>query len=784
MPIVARLFLAVGVLLALLVGVAGDAAAHAALVRTDPPAGAALPEAPTAIRLWFTEPLEPRYTRAQVLDATGSTVPGVSSAIAPDDDHQLVVTLPADLPDGGYTVAWRNLSSADGHTLEGYFGIHVGAGATPGRTPGLAVAPANDTARALSRGLALIGLTAVLAIAPVTLGVLDPTARAIPGLAGRVRPRLRRYALLAASVALLGSVAALAAQAAAIAPDVALPTAIAETLAATRYGQLWLFRVLGLLLVTAAVAAALRGPPSWRRGALAAGTVVGLGVPVPFSLLSHAAAQPHGAATAVAVDALHLLAAAIWGGGLLLLAAVLAPALRPFAAGSWREALRVAIPRFSALGLAAWSVLWLSGLYGAWLQVGSLEALTQTPYGQSLLIKGALLIPVSALAAWHLGLGWRGVPGVQLRHAATTFALEALLVVAVLLVVGRLIGQEPAREVLASRTPPQIRVPLTFATDEGERPGQLVIAPGAAGANTFTLELGGLPVPAAAEGVLRFALPTQDIGQQELRLPQAAPNRFVAQGSELALGGDWQVAVIVRTIGAFSWSTDAAIPIGATPPPPPAVNPAPIFGMAGIVGAIVGAIGVAALAAAAVLRGVPRARRGGVAGVGLVAVAAGCVILGSARIPVAAPGAALAQAVPVPGSPPPATPPAAAEHDHALATPAMPVSESFAGIGTPVGENGLVVTLGADARQPGPTDLTITARDRSETPVSEARVVVFARMAGMGGNSQGTAAVEEEPGRYRAEDVPLSMAGTWQLTVRISPRGQPTSVVEFAIEVP
>jgi copper transport protein len=745
MPIVARLFLAVGVLLALLVGVAGDAAAHAALVRTDPPAGAALPEAPTAIRLWFTEPLEPRYTRAQVLDATGSTVPGVSSAIAPDDDHQLVVTLPADLPDGGYTVAWRNLSSADGHTLEGYFGIHVGAGATPGRTPGLAVAPANDTARALSRGLALIGLTAVLAIAPVTLGVLDPTARAIPGLAGRVRPRLRRYALLAASVALLGSVAALAAQAAAIAPDVALPTAIAETLAATRYGQLWLFRVLGLLLVTAAVAAALRGPPSWRRGALAAGTVVGLGVPVPFSLLSHAAAQPHGAATAVAVDALHLLAAAIWGGGLLLLAAVLAPALRPFAAGSWREALRVAIPRFSALGLAAWSVLWLSGLYGAWLQVGSLEALTQTPYGQSLLIKGALLIPVSALAAWHLGLGWRGVPGVQLRHAATTFALEALLVVAVLLVVGRLIGQEPAREVLASRTPPQIRVPLTFATDEGERPGQLVIAPGAAGANTFTLELGGLPVPAAAEGVLRFALPTQDIGQQELRLPQAAPNRFVAQGSELALGGDWQVA--------------------------------------GIVGAIVGAIGVAALAAAAVLRGVPRARRGGVAGVGLVAVAAGCVILGSARIPVAAPGAALAQAVPVPGSPPVVWR-AAAEHDHALATPAMPVSESFAGIGTPVGENGLVVTLGADARQPGPTDLTITARDRSETPVSEARVVVFARMAGMGGNSQGTAAVEEEPGRYRAEDVPLSMAGTWQLTVRISPRGQPTSVVEFAIEVP
>ena len=60
-----------------------------------------------------------------------------------------------------------------------------------------------------------------------------------------------------------------------------------------------------------------------------------------------------------------------------------------------------------------------------------------------------------------------------------------------------------------------------------------------------------------------------------------------------------------------------------------------------------------------------------------------------------------------------------------MATPDAPVSESLAGIGTPVRENGLVVTLDADARQPGPADLTITVTDQSGAPVSESRVVVF-----------------------------------------------------------
>ena len=122
--------------------------AHAALERSEPPAGTVLPESPAELKLWFTEPLESAFTGADLLDASGAPVAGVSSAIADQDAHLLVVTPPA-LTDGAYTVAWRTLSSADGHTLEGYFGFSVGEG---GSAP--TIAPpftADQRARELSR---------------------------------------------------------------------------------------------------------------------------------------------------------------------------------------------------------------------------------------------------------------------------------------------------------------------------------------------------------------------------------------------------------------------------------------------------------------------------------------------------------------------------------------------------------------------------------------------------------------------------------------------------------
>jgi copper transport protein len=573
---VLRLGVLCGTLLWLLLASTAGSAAHAAPDRSEPASGAVLPDAPSDVRIWFTEPLEPRFTRADLLDAAGQPIPGGASQVAPDNDHLLILTLPPDLPDGGYTVAWRNLSAADGHTLQGYFGFAIGAGGAPGAmAPELSAAP--DAPRELSRGLALIGLALLLAIAPLTLGVLVPAVREAPALADGLTRRLRSYAVVAIAVALLGSVLALLAQSVAVAPDLALPQAAWATLTGTRYGEVWVWRLLGLLAVSATVVIGLWGPERTSHAALRVAALVGLFVPLTFSLLSHAAAQPEGATAAIVADALHLVAAAIWGGGVVLLAVVLLPALRPFSNGAWREVLRVAIPRFSVLALAAWGILLLSGVYAGWLQVGSLPGLTETPYGRTLLLKGILLLVILVLAAWHF---WQGKDLARSRfpRLSATLVLEAVLVVAVLVVVGRLIGQPPAREVLASRTPTQLQAQFAFPTNDGERAATLTISPGAAGNNTFTIEVAGDPLPGKTEAVLRVNLPAQDLGEQELRLPHTAPNTFAADGTELAVAGDWQLTAIVREIGAFSWTAQSALRVGTSPPPPPVDNPPPHFG--------------------------------------------------------------------------------------------------------------------------------------------------------------------------------------------------------------
>jgi copper transport protein len=764
---------------------AATADAHAALVRSDPAAGASLDTPPTEIRIWFAEPLEASYTGAQLLDATGTPVPGATAAIAPDDTQELVLTPPPDLPDGPYTVAWRTLSAADGHTLAGYFGFRVGTGTASGFVP-TADPEGNETVRSLTRGLALLGLAAVLALAPVTLGVFDPTVHAVPAIGAPLLGMLRRYAVLAAVLAMLTSVAALAAQAVAISPGASILPATAQTLTQTRYGQLWLLRWLLLLLGIGTVFAALWSRPSRRRPLLVLAAVVALALPLPFSLLSHAAAEPEGRGAAIAADALHLLGAAVWGGGLLLLVAVFLPALRPLAREQRRAALLVAVPRFSIIGVATWAILMLTGLYAAWLEVGTLGALRETAYGQTLLLKGALLLPTLALAAVHFVLGWRGSTSGDPARIGRTLSAEALLIVAVFLVVGRLIGQEPAREVLASQHPPQLVIPLAFDADDGTRQGHLAIAPGAAGVNTFTLEVDGAPLPEGSEGVLRFALPAQDMGEQELTLPQEGPSRFNAEGAELALAGDWALEVLVRKIGAFSWETHVPVRIATTPPPPPDLNPAPLFGPGGIVGMIALVIGLTGLTAAALTRGALPQWRVSVAAVGVVVLAAGAVLLAGSRLPVEGSAPALAQlATPETPASAAASPAPMTEHDHdqmmvmhGAATPA-----AFPGIATPVRQGGLIVTVSAEPTGPGPTDITVEVSDADGTPLEDARVVVFAAMAGMSEADTGIPADEAMPGRYVAKEVPLSMAGDWKLSVRISPKGQATQIVPIVLTV-
>jgi copper transport protein len=537
---------------------------HAFLVRSEPDANAILPESPDTVSLWFSERLEPASTSARLIDQRGEEVPGSSYAIG--SEKQLIVSLPAALPNGTYSIVWRNVSRDDGHPASGYLPFTVGtfADVAPVVTNAGDDGGAPEWFRAGSRWLAFLGLFAMVAIWPVWSLVLTPALRAVPTALDRAVGIVERFTLAAVMLSLVGNLAALIAQALDSGGD--FGDALDTTLFDSRYGSLMMLRV-GLLLAHALVLSFLDFREPWARaeiGGMALATSFFL--VIPFSLNAHASAQPEGRRFAIAADAVHLASAAIWAGGTMLLLAVLAGIwrsrqedARPFSA--------IAIPRFSALAIAAWICLALTGLYAAWLGIGGWDAARETDYGRAFLIKMALAFLILVIAALHLlkvprriasdsheGNRWTGI-------FRRSLAAEVALIVALLLATGWMTSQPPAREALAAEPSAPASIVVQLAANDIT--GTVMIAPGSAGPNALTLQLPAGAAPADAEALIRLTGPDPTMGNPEIALIPVSDGVWSVEGSQFSVEGDWSVTAIVRKIGEFQWQATETLAIGA-----------------------------------------------------------------------------------------------------------------------------------------------------------------------------------------------------------------------------
>ncbi|MFY1636488.1 copper resistance CopC family protein [Solwaraspora sp. WMMB335] len=102
---------------------ASPAAAHNALVSSQPGQNTRVAQSPEEIELVFIERLNGEFTTIVVSDAAGAQVPIEGPVV----DQQRGVVRPVEpLPDGVYTVAYRVVST-DGHPVQGSFRFAVNA---------------------------------------------------------------------------------------------------------------------------------------------------------------------------------------------------------------------------------------------------------------------------------------------------------------------------------------------------------------------------------------------------------------------------------------------------------------------------------------------------------------------------------------------------------------------------------------------------------------------------------------------------------------------------------
>lgn len=424
------------VLLALVALVApAGAAAHATLIRTSPADGAVLDGPPQTVRVEFDDRIHVAHGNAAVSNANNASVlKGAPRA----NGHTLVLPLRAGLADGSYSVRW-SIVSEDGHPEQGVLAFAVGSGSASPHSVLGASAPlswSNLVVRTLFffGVLAAAGATVFFLLTRGTLGerIRTPLAHllffallaAFLGGSGMIHgsPPGTRFVLVikvAVTIALVGGAAA------ALAPTVPL-----------------------LLYVAGACSLALLAAPT---------------------LAGHSLDRDQPRLLAALVDLAHIAAAAVWLGGLLSLVFVVP---RSSDRGAARSA---AARRFSSAALVAVIVLGLSGLVRALTELSAVHQIWTTSYGQTLLVKTALFVPL-------VGLGWLNrtlLIGAFARLRRSAFA-EIALIASVVIAVAVLTELRPGKAANAVAAPVAVAqpavLPPTNAVVAAQQLGSLVLA--------------------------------------------------------------------------------------------------------------------------------------------------------------------------------------------------------------------------------------------------------------------------------------------------------------------
>ncbi|NUS55063.1 MAG: copper resistance protein CopC, partial [Streptomycetaceae bacterium] len=163
-------------LVALVLGGAGTASAHASLDSTDPVSGSTLPSGPPTVTLRFSESVSTELGGVKVLDPAGKRVDTGNPEHGIGGGSTVRVKLLSGLGPGTYTVAWRVVSD-DSHPVSGAFTFNVIRASAGANVSGLGQGTdsAVDFADGLARWAAFLSF-ALLSGSVLFLVALRPAA--------------------------------------------------------------------------------------------------------------------------------------------------------------------------------------------------------------------------------------------------------------------------------------------------------------------------------------------------------------------------------------------------------------------------------------------------------------------------------------------------------------------------------------------------------------------------------------------------------------------------------
>ncbi|MEC3913798.1 copper resistance CopC/CopD family protein [Nocardia sp. CDC160] len=508
---------------------AATASAHAVLVSSDPAYGAMVDHAQDRVSITFDEPVTAAPNAVTVTDRDGGRV-DTGNAETSNGGRTIALPLRSGTANGTYLLGW-SLLSADGHVVAGsiVFGIGV--------PPDLTV-----TAAHLDPLIAMLDTVVRLLTAVGYLGIV--LAVGIPLAVRLIWPEASR----ARAITQVIRVGAAATAIAAFLTFAATPGRLAGA-AGWGNAQVWVQSAASLLGASALVRvvaatvlgwAATAGRVTAVRRDMTAGAAAAA-VVLAVAVSGHAVTGEYRWA-AVSSTVLHVVAMAVWVGGVILVGL------------AWRTTRRAeVVARFGPVAGGAVTVLVLSGLVQSWRAVSPVAALWDTSWGRLLLVKlvlAALAVGV-ALVVRTAGTGGVVLAGASSarrwtigRRSGRSVWAEIGLQVAVLVVTALLTGVAPARDTYDPAA--------TLEASVGPLRAQVHVDGTHAGRQEFTVRLrdssgmpvGALEVTGRLERVEGGTGPVEVVFRR-VEPVELGPDYFVSRAVPVPVAGEWRLWLTV-----------------------------------------------------------------------------------------------------------------------------------------------------------------------------------------------------------------------------------------------
>jgi copper transport protein len=540
----------------------GAAWAHAALLRTSPSASGTVSSPPPRVLLTYSEAVEPRFAIVSVTDAAGHRVTAGPPTRSASDPDTLFVPLRR-IAQGWYLVYWRVIS-VDGHPVRGAFTFAVGP--NPGPAPQFVIPSISETAATprllIARWIVFLSVLSAIGLYVLRVITARPVVCAVRGSSLRAIT-LSLWISLAVALVATPIYVVLATAQFAIRSVFSLGALIplAHDSAFGR-GYLVLEGALALFAVAAVVTVWVDRPERPQRSvaellALTGGLGAAAACLLVPGIAGHAnTTSPRG--LALALDGLHLVAGAVWIGGLTGLLVL------------WRSSrdLRVAtlalvVPRFSRIAFVSVMLLIGSGTGAAVLKLPTFASFWQTSYGQALVVKIALLAAAMMLAAVNLA---RTRPRLEASRTRPDLAAGAAVLLR-RLVAGETIflwGAVLAAAVLSSLAPPSKALAKVSHASARVGPGPVAetvqkngytlaisISPNrAALPDTFRVRItrGGKPLRGATV-VTKFDMLDMEMQEQNFAFEEVAPGTYQKAAPALVMVGHWALTFEITPPG-------------------------------------------------------------------------------------------------------------------------------------------------------------------------------------------------------------------------------------------